>query len=128
MTNAQKDEQVLASIIAAGKSSRRRILPASGIAGHSNGYGVTLGDDVRGPACAVGAGVLFAGIAIVDSALDAFAAAHAVPVVYACGVSDGFEEEENWGYYWSSADCRNYRRGLAVGAAARVFFGSSGRG
>lgn len=65
--------------------------------------------------CAVGAGLLFRGLARGDSFYEEspcsmFAEAYGVSIEYAVGVSDGFEDA------LVSRDNDDYTRGLAVGA------------
>jgi uncharacterized membrane protein len=112
----EQDELILAAIIAGGMASGRRVAPSlSGYraeqVGHGQGYGVST---ATGPMCAVGAGVLFAGITCTQrDANEAFAEVHGVTYEYASAVSGAFEGADD-----VSAD----RRGHAVGSAAWDFF------
>lgn len=132
---ALKDEQILAKIIAGGMASGRKILP-DGLRrarGSSNMWGVTPRDVPEGPACAVGAGCLYAGITTVGDPVLAFAAYYGVSEAYAWGVSDGFENPcprvpgSGYGGPTGKRNDKEYHRGALVGGAARVFFGRTGR-
>ena len=124
-----KDEEVLASIIAGGMAARRRVLPSLTFRSLSktplnHGFGVC--NAARGPVCAVGAGVLFAGIDRTNRPVRDFTLAHSVSTYYALGVSDGFEQSLTRGVLtYGIAD---YTRGVAVGEAAFDYFGVDGRG
>ena len=129
LTKAQRlqDEQVLAAIIAAGPCLGRVVKPANthdGVTGHGNGFG----HRTNGACCAVGAGVLYRGIASKDlfnrHACSAFAELYGVSCAYAEGVSAGFEsslvsDPHSLGY-GSYAEGDDAARGLAVGRAAFV--------
>lgn len=70
-----RDEIVLAAIIAGGAASQRKVLPSLGQDGrpyHFNGYGVCIGQRPEGPVCAVGAGLLYAGISNAEDPLETF--------------------------------------------------------
>jgi hypothetical protein len=120
-----QDELILAAIIAGGMASGREVRPASiarpGQVGHDNLFGVGPNDDVSGPCCAVGAGVLFVGVSRTASPTLAFAEAHGVSESYALGVSDGFEGHHS-GLYRDLLDQKEWQRGHAVGLAAWGFF------
>jgi hypothetical protein len=114
----EQDEMILASIIAGGVASGRKVAPSmSGYrpeqVGHGHGYG-HMGTGADGPCCAVGAGVLFTGFKSAGyDAPNVFASAYGVTRDYALGVSAAFE----------GADDRfSEERGVAVGSAAYDFF------
>lgn len=114
------DEQILAAIIAGAKASGRAVGPAfshDGVSGHLNGFGVGPLRSASGPVCAVGAGVLYAGIPASDSqdACAAFAKHYGCSEGYAAAVSYGFETTH--GNDYSETD-KEYLRGFAVGQAA----------
>lgn len=127
-----KDEIVLAAIIAGGESSGRKVAPSVGQRPirTNAGFGVLPGDYVYGPCCAVGAGVLYGGIAEAPNPRAAFANIHGVSVEYASGVSDGFENDGLYKFVLNDkgdAARRDYDRGIAVGEAVwDYFYGSEG--
>ncbi len=125
MTRAEieKDEQILAAILAVAGSGERQVYPNcshDGLVGSGNGFGMRS-HELDGPCCAVGAGVVFAGVKFNnsgESALSKFAELHGVTYNYAIGVSDGFEYPLDLEPGCSqSAD---YMRGFDVGRAAFV--------
>jgi hypothetical protein len=90
--------RIFAAILQGALKSGRVVAPALGVRGrHSNGFGCTDADDVTGPCCAVGAGVLFAKEHGVRGVLETFAEIHGVSSSYARGVSDGFEADDQFG-------------------------------
>lgn len=113
-----KDEQVLAAILAGAKACGRKVLPHFS---SMNGFGVESYRDARGPCCAVGVGVLYAGVTVNrndnNPVPEAFARAYGVSAEYAMAVSSGFENA------YSSSDLLyerslDERRGSEVGRAA----------
>lgn len=123
-----QDEMILAAIIAGGMASGREVLPSLSYRGtrdNENVYGVDADDDPQGPCCAVGAGVLFHGVLVVDEPIESFAKMHGVSIDYAIGVSDGFEADRSYDHRGETDD---YDRGVSVGNAAFEFFTETGRG
>lgn len=93
---ADRDELVLAAILAGGHTSGRKIQPHNsrqGVRGSGNLFGITSSSDSEGPVCAVGAGVIYSGLPCVDvvGPTRTFAEAYGVSPGYADGVSHGFE-------------------------------------
>lgn len=127
LTKAQrlKDETVLAAIITGGEASGRLVWPSTygrNLAPQGCGFGA---DTTSGPCCAVGAGILYAGIqASRQTSIVTFARVHGVSPVYACGVSDGFEDNVGTtnmrivAYNSRESESEDYLRGWAVGEAA----------
>lgn len=117
-----EDEMILAAIIAGGMASGREVRPSvarrPGQPGHDNGYGVHLTDDPQGPCCAVGAGLLFAGVVNPDYAPSEFSKAFGVSTGYGSAVSWGFEYRE----VLEGDETTEHSRGVNVGAAAYDFF------
>lgn len=126
----QKDEKVLAAIIAGAESSGRRLWPATcarpDVHGSNTGY----------QSCAIGMGLMFCGVDLqkkthagiyeFGSALALFADHHAVSLIYARGVSQGFEGYGSLTYpltYPEDHDdlIAEYRRGYAVGRATFAY-------
>lgn len=117
-----RDEEILASIIAGGEASGRVVQPhngRNGVPGSGNYFGVYDNGltDLNGPCCAVGSGILFAGIGRCLTPLDTFSRIHDVSIDYATGVSVGFEGQP---YYLSTNS--DYNRGIAVGQAVFDYF------
>ena len=121
MGTREKDELIIAKILSVPHTLNQRI--ASG-----NGFNADITDLRDGPSCAVGAGVLYTGLThtSVSDPLTLFAKAHRVPVVYAAGVSDGFEADadgvvrcQQLGHGRDLLN-KHYQRGYAVGAAVRL--------
>lgn len=128
-----KDEEVLACIIAGAEASGRKMDTSfderAAIDGADCGSGLGFGEIPDGPCCAVGAGIIFAGLPINDqTAPETFAGIHGVSVAYANGVSDGFEaltgSGGDSGHLYedgndmTNTDADSYERGYAVGVAA----------
>lgn len=114
-----KDEQVLAAIIAAKHACGRDVQPANphdGQRGSGNGFGLRS-NQVDGPCCAVGAGVLYRGLEFNDYSdpIYVFAEAYEVSPEYAMGVSLGFEFEMA---HDVDLEKKDYQRGFEVGKAA----------
>ncbi len=115
-----KDEQILAAILAAAHVCGRSVRPDNshdGVMGSGNAFGIRR-QQIDGPACAVGAGVLYSGIAIDDSERSLFAMAYGVTVEYADGISDGFENSLDGDAVDNGYRDVNYIRGYHVGQAA----------
>lgn len=125
----EKDDEVLASILAGSALTQRPLEAGRGFFG-TIGFEATedAGDD--GPCCAIGAGVLYAGLdpnkVKRSGALRAFARHYDVSMDYAVGVSDGFETNDA-GFVGSVSRVKgvdksssDYARGFAVGAAVRA--------
>lgn len=129
----EKDEQVLAAILTAAATSGREVRPhftRDGVDGSHKGYGA----NVTGPCCAVGAGVIYAGLEVRDgfvngevAAIAAFAKAHDVSTYYSHGVSAGFENLSSYRDQYSAdvmargrteQQILDFARGYAVGEAA----------
>jgi hypothetical protein len=126
-SDIEQDELILAAIIAGGMSSGRRVAPSSSAArayqaGHTNGWGVNPWSNVKGPCCAVGAGLLYAGITRTMNVLSTFAKAHGVARDYGSGVSAGFEGLDGTTRPMPGYLPVDYERGVAVGVAAYDFF------
>jgi hypothetical protein len=124
----EQDELILAAIIAGGVASGRKVMPATtgsrpAQEGHTNSFGVSAWADPQGPCCAVGAGILYAGIDPETvsriGSCSSFADAYGVSYGFASGVSDGFEGGDR---EWSDRATPIYDRGVAVGSAAYDFF------
>lgn len=94
----------------------------------SRSSGNGFGGSGRGPACAVGMGLLFGSAEIrgrlLDDpdydALDAFVEIHGVRRDFASGISDGFEGGHICGERMRTMT-RDYARGYAVGVAAYYY-------
>jgi hypothetical protein len=109
------DEQILGAIVAGAQKGELR----------QGSFGLPhecYGQDPRpprGPCCAVGCGMLFNGVpGVSEHATEAFAEYYGVSNLYACGVSDGFE---NYCLMLMTREERassDYARGWAVGCAA----------
>lgn len=109
MNNDEKDSMILGAILSAGDEYRIR-----------RGMFVSAEAFTQYACCAIGAGVLYAGIPpeeiVGSSAISQFMAKYAVSENYAIGVSDGFEGPGGgvcYGVYSSSSP--DYLRGYAVG-------------
>ena len=121
MNGRQKDELIIAKILSVPHTLGRSI---------ASGNGFNISPESPYPSCAVGAGVLYAGLGCEDysDALQLFAKAHNVTRTYAAGVSDGFETNLEGRIlcvrYSAFNDVietsEDYKRGFAVGAAVRA--------
>lgn len=115
----EQDELVLAEIVQnAAARPDMVVLPAVGhddVVGSMNGFGTGPGR-IDGPVCAVGAGLLFAGVPLreIRNPIHSFAKHYGVPTQYALYVSNGFEGRIKNRYSPSTDEAR----GMAVGVAA----------
>ena len=125
-----RDERILAEIIAWAEQHEQ----ALGFAVFGGSVFVTRKQDqwreadLDGPCCAVGAAILSRGFSADDhyaagGSLGLFAKRYGVSVLYASGVSAGFESVDPAAF----GDDEDYARGLSVGIAAREWAESMGR-
>jgi hypothetical protein len=120
-----KDDYILGVLMAAHETSHRLVLPSKSDRGWGvgSGHGYISADE-DGPVCAVGAGLIYAGLGLWDlyqtSAPSVFGDTYDVPYAYADGVSDGYEGSLSIRDFGSLHHA--YLRGYAVGDA---FFGAT---
>ena len=124
----QKDEQVLAAILAAAEQLHKEqpdkiVMPHSDHDGAPGGHNL-FGVDGYGPCCAVGGGLIYSGLSLENrmvGAVSLFAEAYKVSRAYAGGVSDGFEHPLSsvpCSYLKNPKGDADYLRGFYVGRTA----------
>lgn len=122
LTPDERDSLILTAIVNAAEVLGRPVTPWIPHDGAMRASpGIPFGTSAEsGPCCAVGAGVLYAGVRGLeeDLACVAFAEHYNVSLDYALGVSDGFETALNYdlGSRWTVDSPRG--RGFQVGKAA----------